>query len=292
MNYSSQRRGFTLVELLVVIAIIGILIAMLLPAVQAAREAARRMQCQNNMKQMGLAILNYEGTHKVYPPAYQRDYTADGQNRSSVPDHSMLAFILPFTEQTQIAAMYDFDLDWSNPKNFGAVKNDIAIFVCPSAPKGRKYAADYATCETVSSSAYNPLIAKGLISRREDWTNLFKPESYGVSASSDVRDGLSHSWMLFEDAGRPEKWVAAGKQSGSVSGSQWADDDIEFWVHDVCNGAQMMNCNNNNEIFGFHPSGTVILYADGSVHFELEEIDPEVFISLFTSEAGDSTARD
>ncbi len=103
---SGARRGFTLVELLVVIAIIGVLVALLLPAVQAAREAARRIQCTNNMKQLGLAVLNYESAKKELPPAY-----------TVKPKHNYVAFILPYIEQGPLAGQYNLKKDWNDAGN-------------------------------------------------------------------------------------------------------------------------------------------------------------------------------
>jgi len=119
-------RGFTLVELLVVITIIGILIALLLPAVQAAREAARRMQCTNNLKQFGLALHNYHLTHKVFP------YGAGGGGTW----WSWSALILPFIEQNAIYDQIDFDKPYNavHPVNNDVMKNFIAAYQCPSAP--------------------------------------------------------------------------------------------------------------------------------------------------------------
>jgi prepilin-type N-terminal cleavage/methylation domain-containing protein len=118
-----QLRGFTLVELLVVIAIIGILVALLLPAIQAAREAARRIQCTNNMKQIGLAILNYESEKRELPMAFTPNYAPKIPDRIGVcpgkagpvkltnglKEHYILSFLLPYMEQQGIYDQIDFD---------------------------------------------------------------------------------------------------------------------------------------------------------------------------------------
>ena len=272
-------RGFTLVELLVVITIIGILIALLLPAVQAAREAARRMRCTNNLKQIGLAILNYESTHGVFPPSHTRNY-----------NHNMLTFILPYVEQQAVYDRYRFDLNWNAAENQEAREVDIAVFICPTAPRGRPYISDYATCETIASSAYQPLLDSSAIEPRPFWDNIFQRNCVST-AVSDVRDGLSNTFMLFEDAGRPKKYVAGKVQSGTISGAKWADVEAYFYVHDLCNNTQMTNCNNNNEIYSFHSSGCNYLYGDGSVHFHPDSMNAETFVSLFTMAAGDVASQ-
>lgn len=156
----ASRKGFTLVELLVVIAIIGILVGLLLPAVQAAREAARRMQCSNNLKQMGLAVYNYESAHKTFPPGrLSPDWVRAGSARRSYTNYnsvnqspgstdwtgfrSVHVFILPFMEQTNIYNLIDF----SRPSavrmtrggepfntNYVAYANAANLFICPSDP--------------------------------------------------------------------------------------------------------------------------------------------------------------
>ena len=122
-----RPRGFTLVELLVVIAIIGILIALLLPAVQAAREAARRMQCSTNLKQVGLAILNYENTNKMLPI---------GMNIASpvFKAHSGLAALLPYVEQVELYEKYNFEQRIYDPSgvNYRVTCMHIPAYICPS----------------------------------------------------------------------------------------------------------------------------------------------------------------
>ena len=125
MLSSRRSRAFTLVELLVVIAIIGILVALLLPAVQAAREAARRISCQNNLKQLGLAIHNYHDTHKALPPT-----------RTSLPRHTWAPFLFPFIEQSNLYDQYNWNVNWNDPRNQPAIATSVSTFRCPSAPGG------------------------------------------------------------------------------------------------------------------------------------------------------------
>lgn len=119
---STRARGFTLVELLVVIAIIGILVGLLLPAVQSAREAARRMQCGNNLKQFGLAVHNYESAHKKLP---------SGRSPSGLSTHAQL---LPYMEQNNVASLVDFNVAWDHANNTAARAVVIPTFTCPSDP--------------------------------------------------------------------------------------------------------------------------------------------------------------
>lgn len=275
-----KRKGFTLVELLVVIAIIGVLVALLLPAVQAAREAARRMQCTNNMKQIALAVHVYENTFREFPPAYVN---------SGTQQHNMLTYILPQIEQQAIFDLYKFDKPWSNSANRAAVENEIPAFRCPSAPRsGAKWITDYGACTVITTPAKTTLLSAGSIKDRTSWESVLQQKQ--VTAAT-VIDGLSNSYLYFEDGGRPTKFGKGGKPlTGTVSGSRWADVDNYFHVHDTC-GSAMTNCHNGNEIFSFHTGGTVISMADGSVHFESEAISPEVFVSLFTSNAGDIVNR-
>ena len=124
-----DRRGFTLVELLVVIAIIGMLVALLLPAVQAARSAAQRNQCRNNLRQLGLAIANYESTNSHYPPGV----TAK-TNDLTKGHHSGLTLLLPYLEEQNLYDSMDLESDWKSTRNLAAAKKSVDVFLCPMSP--------------------------------------------------------------------------------------------------------------------------------------------------------------
>ena len=125
---SRCQNGFTLVELLVVIAIIGILVALLLPAVQAAREAARRMQCSNNLKQMGLAVHNYADANRSFPPGN----ITDGPCCSTLSHITWPISILPYIEQSSLSAQYKYELPNEDPANAFARTQRVAVYECPS----------------------------------------------------------------------------------------------------------------------------------------------------------------
>ena len=125
-----RRAGFTLIELLVVIAIIGVLIGLLLPAVQAARDAARRVQCVNNLKQVGLALAVYEGTHRVLPPGYVSRFKADGADTG--PGWGWAAMILPQLEQAPVFSALNFSTAVESPDNLTGRLPTVNAFLCPA----------------------------------------------------------------------------------------------------------------------------------------------------------------
>ncbi|AGA29898.1 DUF1559 family PulG-like putative transporter [Singulisphaera acidiphila] len=149
------RRGFTLIELLVVIAIIAVLIALLLPAVQAAREAARRAQCTNNLKQLGLAALNFESANSKYPPGWG-PYPTDAVSGTRA---NSLVMVLPFLEQASMYSAFNltFNINLYSPTdaNYTAQSQIVSAFVCPSDPSNTKFAnVGYTNyCASLGSSA-------------------------------------------------------------------------------------------------------------------------------------------
>ena len=300
-----KQSGFSLVELLVIIAIIAILIAMLLPAVQAARSAARRMKCTGNMRQLGIAIHQYLSVYGVFP-ASKVEYVYTNPNRSY--NHNIVAFLLPFMEMQQVYEKYDFNVNWQNARNREARQTRIPILICPDAPPTRfcrystsneniieYFISDYTCCDQIGPGVSKKLVDAGKITKRNDLRNMLRPNWDGLVGPESVRDGLSNSMMLFECGGRPHKYEYGGRPGDPrvtpqepIEGAQWADARAGMWVHDLCgDSTQMINCSNKNEIFSFHRGLAVFLYGDGSVRIHPETIDPEVFVSLFTANAGD-----
>lgn len=209
---SVRRRGFTLIELLVVIAIIAVLIALLLPAVQQAREAARRTQCKNNMKQMGLAVHNYESTHSRLPSSGEGYEPSSGQ--TPFFPHSTFTRMLPFIDQAPVYQSMNLALFYiDSPANQAASKTKISAFLCPSNAITQPDPAGYGLVDYMPV-AYSNLPLPGNVPPGPK-----KPSAFGFFGNplSFVTDGTSNTVCIFEDAGR-----LAGNLNGKYSATQSA----------------------------------------------------------------------
>lgn len=326
-DHRESRRGFTLVELLVVIAIIGVLVGLLLPAVQSAREAARRMQCANNMRQFGLAFHNAHDTLGYFPAAC---YTVDSLDTSAFPaapkgnpsrtEHSWRVKVMPYMEDTTLADMYDFDLNWWEGQNLAVAQNNVSVYRCPSSPVPEALLSTPPgpTRDSDSNAPALTLSAPLGTSDYEVFTGVkdkvfspdpYKnkgPETYGalikdkVSEMGQIRDGTSKTMLVVESAGRPTMYrgknkVATGEVNQCLG---WADSLGPFKLHLMGPDGQKntapknqglpFNACNDGEALAFHPSGMNATMCDGSTRHINDSIDLAVFAALITRAGGGS----
>ncbi len=265
MRLRKTRRSpaFTLIELLVVIAIIGVLIGLLLPAVQKVREAAKRAECSNNMRQIGLACMNYETSNKSFPVGDARN---DGD--TALPDNAFavnwMALILPYIEQGNLAAIYNYNADWSNAVNNAAISVQIKIYNCPSTPLQPRVdtttmelpggllgpdpspaggVTDYFGINATDArlvvtfptyfTAAEVASAQQALATHAPANGAFYPlftgvlcrGRLGVTRIADITDGTSNTILCQESAGRPNQYMTGQRLVGIVDPGEarWAD---------------------------------------------------------------------
>lgn len=189
-----MRKAFTLVELLVVIAIIGILIGMLLPAVQSVREAARRSSCSNNARQLVLANLNFESTHGLLPPG-----VVDDDDNLRDAKHSGWIYLLPYLDGGNVFDRYDLLSDWRSTGNVDLAASYAPKFLnCPSSPSLVEQNGGFQIAASDYALSKGP---DGFLYRRQRSVGMFDVNA--ETSLADVRDGLSNSLMLGEAVSDP-----------------------------------------------------------------------------------------
>lgn len=306
------KRAFTLIELLVVIAIIGVLVALLLPAVQSAREAARRTTCLNNLKQQALAVHAYHDVHGMLPPIYNGDQDLVAGAVIGLAAHSYRVVTLPFMEQQQLYEQFDLSVYATDTVNQPAVNVVVQTFECPSTPRLSMIAhglwvgrgkleeglsaavTDYNASEGIISG---PLCAPGA------WGEFVAGKGGAKDSIRKVRfknitDGLSNTTLLVERAALPDVYSAGGAKFephdppryrtwGNVG--LWAVSAEMLYNHLTPEeGHPLVNYDNFKGLYSFHPGGAHAAFADESIHFIAESIDNDTLIALVTREEGEA----
>lgn len=303
---ANRRWAFTLIELLVVIAIIAILIGLLLPAVQKIREAANRMKCSNNLKQIGLALHNYEGVYGSFPQA-----------RNPFPlVHSGLSRLLPFVEQDNLQRLVDYTTPPTSPQNVQASQTRVSLFICPTDPARGQVTGqpDFGTNYVANNGSGNMgfgLIASGdglftqspiRIADITDGTSNTIAFSESVLGNGQVPASPSQAdvrYVVLEVPGGTDPTPSACDSAAGVwsgrRGAKWIDGHYgnSLYNHFYAPNPQKWDCGNGSHNKGlstarsFHSGGVNGLLADGSVKFIRNSVTLPVWQGLATRAGGE-----
>ena len=319
MSQASRRQGFTLVELLVVIAIIGILIGMLLPAVQQVREAARRIQCGNQMRQLSLAMHNFESSNQHFPSGVQtRPGAFDSARRQ--PGLNWHVLVLPFIEQDPLfTVVNDVSDRLSNPR--AVYESDVVLevipnFICPSCPMGdlndvrpafgdeifagkSNYVGIWGT-EVDGNSDYNVLA---------DDEDVWDPSTYsGIlfinseTGFGEIQDGTSNTFIIAERDGAPLDGLDSQGRPAIRAAATWCATQQAQWSNQclgpvsrelnyTINTIEVNDPSKWNAISSQHPGGANFGRADGSVQFVNDTIGGDAYEALGTKAGGETNTE-
>ena len=309
----APRSGFTLVELLVVITIIGILIALLLPAVQAAREAARRMQCSNNLKQIGLALHSYHEMLGRFPSGYLSAVGTGGPADDKGPGWGWASLILPHLEQQNLYDRIQFTKDIADPANAAVRVTSLPAYLCPSDDGDKTF--------TVNAGSNPVLVA------HSNYVGLFgNPEitpdpGFLLPASTNPERSREHQGMFYRNSNVRMADVVDGSSNTLFVGERSASLAYATWTGSVTGGsvppkspnpygyppegapvlilghtgnvydnpAHTPNSavNHVDDFWSWHPQGANFLFVDGSVHQINDTVDPKVWWGLGTKAGGE-----
>ncbi|OYP33999.1 DUF1559 domain-containing protein [Rhodopirellula sp. MGV] len=307
-----KRHAFTLVELLVVIAIIGILVGLLLPAVQAAREAARRMSCSNNLKQIGIAMHNYNDVYRKLPPS-ALGVRVDGTNKAPINELGLTGWvsILPYLENQALYESFDLNQGLENEDNLAASKKTPEVYLCPSVPLPSGEANGY-SCYAFSTGTkkYRNQMNDGAII---DAMNVFRSERINLGLAPE------RSWMHWIDISDISAFDGAsstllagefGKQFQETSSLPFpypggAGDSFGQWAvsYPYHSSASVFGTFNATEISildipsyesfrSQHPGGVQMVLVDGSVRFLTESVNATVLSYLAARNDGEVIRED
>jgi prepilin-type N-terminal cleavage/methylation domain-containing protein len=268
---AESRAGFSLVELLVVVGILGTLVSLSLPAVQSAREAARRSACSNNLRQMGIALLNYESARRGFPPG---DDAVSGRN------HAWSSFILPFIEEEQLSRRINYSVPWNEPANLELAEAMVGVYLCPSGivtyPGKQDYGGVMGTAVVFTAGEELPPGWQHggiLYATSQEWPRPCR--------AAEVTDGLSRTLLVSEgvDRGFPDQ-----EGSDRIGNARWACGTNCFFHNSPVLNTPLVDGFRSNHIGGVHG-----LYGDGHVSFMSDGTFPDVLIAVCTKAGAEAT---
>jgi prepilin-type N-terminal cleavage/methylation domain-containing protein/prepilin-type processing-associated H-X9-DG protein len=303
-----RRSAYTLIELLVVIAIIAVLIGLLVPAVQKVRESAARLQCANNLKQIGLACHQHHDNYGVFPPGWVYAPFTVPQGQILEGGAGTFTFLLPFLEQDALAKLYRWDKRAQGPENQPVATALLKVLQCPSAepnrwvtavedPANYSYGGKGACGDYGGVKSIDPrLVALGLVDPAADYRGVLT-ENY-LTRLAEVTDGASQTILVTEHAGRPTLWRAGRPVAGTYAiSAAWVGGTLTFGQGSSYDGTTKpgpcaINCTNDREVYSFHPAGANAVFADGSLHFLKAGMDIRMFARLATRAGGEVVPAD
>jgi prepilin-type N-terminal cleavage/methylation domain-containing protein/prepilin-type processing-associated H-X9-DG protein len=317
MSRRPQPLAFTLIELLVVIAIIAILIGLLLPAVQKVRDAAARVQCQNNMKQLGLALHNFHDSHGVFPAS---GWTMAGPGNPAGKFVGWRPLTLPYIEQENLQKLYDFNLNWWEGTNIVAAAVPVKTYQCPSVPQRADVMSaiahsprpamtfanpiaptDYEAIMGVQPGSINPHLGSTYYNSGNRFSVMYRNSR---TRMTDVADGTSSTIMVVECGARPLVFRNRSAQSGLANdqGIGWADSEGPFSLDGASADGSFegcgadcriaMNKRNDNEPYSFHTGGANFLFSDGHIQFMRDSVQLTTLAALCTRAGGEVAGGD
>lgn len=270
----TRPAGFSLVELLAVVAILGILVSLTLPAVQRVRESARRTGCSNNLRQMGVAILNYESARRWFPP---------GNDAYSNREHAWSSFILPYLEEQKTAGRIDYTRPWNDPQGNATIADvTISTYICPSGIKTFEGKQDYggvmgSAVRLAEGDRLPPGFERGgvLYATAKDWSRPCR--------AAEVSDGLSRTLLVSEGVDRgTEGWDSDTR----IGNTRWACGTNCFLL-----SSPVLNTPDVDGFLSHHLGGVHGLFGDGRVVFLADDTGPDVLIAICTKAGGETAAR-